>query len=176
MLPGIPSCLETERLLLRGFEASDWRDLHACYSDPECVRFTFGKPCSEEATWRMLATMIGHWSMRGYGPYAVVERASGRVIGPVGLWYPHGWPEPEIKWALARDCWGRGYAREAALAVRKMAARALPDLHLISFIHPQNSASIRLAESIGARFEQELPYRGEAWRVYRHPAPAEEGG
>jgi RimJ/RimL family protein N-acetyltransferase len=115
-----------------------------------------------------MAGMMGHWLLRGYGPYAVEERGTGRVIGPVGLWYPVDWPEPEIKWALARDCWGRGYAVEAAVAVREMARVSLPELHLISFIQAENSASIALAERMGATFENVLPFRGGEWCLYRH--------
>ncbi|WP_234422154.1 GNAT family N-acetyltransferase [Sedimenticola thiotaurini] len=155
-------------MTLRTFREADWRDLHAYYSDPECTRHTVGKPLREAATWQVLASMIGHWEMRGYGPYAVVERASGRVIGPVGLWYPLDWPEPEIKWALARDYWGRGYALEAALAVREMAAEQLPDIRLISLIQAENRASIALAERIGAMFERTLAFRGGVWHLYRH--------
>lgn len=164
----IPERLETERLVLRTFREEDWRDLHAYYSDPECTRYTMGKPLSEAGTWQVLAGMIGHWQMRGYGPYAVLERGSGRVIGPVGLWYPLDWPGPEIKWALARDFWGQGYALEAALAVRRMAAETLPGLRLISFIQAENRASIALAERMGALFEKTLPFRGGEWCIYRH--------
>lgn len=164
----IPDHLETRRLRLRTFREQDWRDLHAYYSDPECTRYTVGKPLREAGTWQLLASMIGHWEMRGYGPYAVEEQSSGRVIGPVGLWYPLDWPEPEIKWALARDYWGRGYALEAALAVREMAAGRLPDIRLISLIQAANQASIALAERMGARFERTLAFRGGEWHLYRH--------
>lgn len=164
----IPVRLETERLILRTFREADWRDLHTYYSDPECTRYTVGKPLSEGGTWRTMAGMMGHWLLRGYGPYAVEERGTGRVIGPVGLWYPVDWPEPEIKWALARDCWGRGYAVEAAVAVREMARVSLPELHLISFIQAENSASIALAERMGATFEKVLPFRDGEWCRYRH--------
>jgi len=154
--------------MLRAFQEGDWRDLYAYYSDPECTRYTVGKPLSEAGTWQVLAAMTGHWQMRGYGPYAVVERNTGRVLGPVGLWYPLGWPEPEIKWALARDYWGRGYAVEAARAVRRMAGEMLPEIRLISLIQVDNRASIALAERMGALFEKTLPFRDRVWRLYRH--------
>ncbi|WP_428608146.1 GNAT family N-acetyltransferase [Sedimenticola sp.] len=164
----IPERLETERLVLRTFEEEDWRDLHAYYSDPVCTQFTVGQPLTEGGTWRILASMIGHWQIRGYGPYAVVERASGRVVGPVGLWYPVDWPEPEIKWALARQYWGQGFALEAARAVREMAGEVLPAIKLISFIQAENSASIALAKRLGAVFEEARPFRGGTWHLYRH--------
>ena len=86
----------------------------------------------------------------------------------VGLWYPNDWPEPEIKWALIRRYWGRGFASEAALAVRKMAAEFIPELSLISFINSDNLPSIKLAKAIGAIFEKEVEFRGGKWHIYRH--------
>jgi hypothetical protein len=47
------------------------------------------------------------------------EKNLKRVIGVVSLDYPNDWPEPEIQWGLVRKFWGRGYASEAAGAVKK---------------------------------------------------------
>ncbi len=128
----IPSSLETARLTLRKFEEEDWDALHRIFEDDECVRYTIGAPLERRQTWRTLAGCIGRWQLRGCGPYAVVERSSGAVIGPVGLWYPGEWPEPEIKSCLARRFWGQGYATQAAAAVKAMAARELGWRRLIS--------------------------------------------
>jgi RimJ/RimL family protein N-acetyltransferase len=167
--------LETERLLLRMFVEEDWRALHEYYSDAECMRYTFRRPLAEAATWRALAGMAGQWLLRGYGPYAVEEKATGAVLGAVGLWYPLEWPEPEIKWALARRHWGKGYASEAVRAVQQMARECVPDLSLISLIDRENLASIRLAEAVGARFERELDFAGSPFHIYRHPMDKEKG-
>ena len=112
MDPLVPRELTTERLLLRQFREADCEDLHTYYGDPEATAFTTQEVYTLDQTWRVVATMIGHWQLRGYGPYAVEERASGRVLGPVGFWYPRDWPSPEIKWALARAHWGKGFASE----------------------------------------------------------------
>jgi RimJ/RimL family protein N-acetyltransferase len=160
--------LETNRLVLRMFRDGDWRDLHEYYGDSECMRYTLKKAHTEAETWRVMASLVGHWHLRGYGPYAVEEKASGTVLGIVGLWYPMGWPEPEIAWGLARRHWGRGFAREAARAVHHMALHCLPDVALISFIDALNTASIHLAKALGAVYEKTVAFRGESWVVYRH--------
>lgn len=168
----IPQTLETGRLLLRMFRDADWRGLHEHFSDPECTRYTFRRALTEAATWRAMASMAGHWLLRGYGPYAVIEKSTGTVLGTVGPWYPVEWPEPEIKWALARRHWGRGYASEAVRAVQRMARESLPQLRLISLIDSRNEASIRLALAVGARLEREIEFAGAPFHVYRHPAAA----
>ncbi len=89
-------------------------------------------------------------------------------MGPVGLWYPNDWPGPEIKWALAREYWGRGYASEAARAVKKVAAERMPEISLISLISSDNEASIKLAIALGATFEKEIEFRGQQTHIFRH--------
>lgn len=167
----IPQVLETGRLRLRPFAHDDWRALHEHFSDAECTRYTFRRALTEAATWRAMASMAGHWLLRGYGPYAVEEKTTGSVLGTVGPWYPLEWPEPEIKWALARRHWGRGYASEAVRAVQRVALEHLPQLRLISLIDSRNEASIRLALAVGARFEREMEFADAPFHVYRHPSP-----
>jgi RimJ/RimL family protein N-acetyltransferase len=164
----IPDSLQTKRLTLRIFKESDWRDLHEHYSDATCTKYTFGRALSEGESWRAMASMTGHWHLRGYGPYVAEEKATGKILGVVGLWYPNDWPGPEIKWALIRRYWGQGFASEAARAVKSMAAEFMPELPLISFIHSENLASINLAKAIGAQFEKEVEFRESAWHIYRH--------
>lgn len=172
----IPQRLETGRLLLRTFVNDDWRALHEHFSDPECTRYTFRRALTEAASWRAMASMAGHWDLRGYGPYAVEEKATGTVLGTVGPWYPLEWPEPEIKWALAARHQGKGYASEAVRAVQRMAHECLPGLRLISLIDSRNEASIRLALAVGATLERELEFAGGPFHLYRHPARSAPGG
>ena len=96
------------------------------------------------------------------------EVKTGKVIGPVGMWYPLEWPEPEIKWGLARAYWGQGFAREAAEAVRAMAVMHVPEYDLISLISPSNANSISLAESLGEVYEKTIPFRDSEALLYRH--------
>ena len=166
----VPKALETERLLLRQFEDDDWHDLHAYYSDAASMKYTIGRELTEGETWRTMSGMIGHWQLRGYGPYAEVEKASNTVLGPVGFWYPNDWPSPEIKWGLAPAYWGKGFASEAARAVQAAGLNHLPEIRLISLIHPDNGPSIRLAKAVGATLERIHDFRGGNWHIYRHPA------
>lgn len=165
----VPEQLETERLLLRQFKDSDWSDLHHYYSSEQATKYTVRRVFSEGDTWRAMSSMLGHWVLRGYGPYALEEKETGKVIGISGFWYPNDWPEPEIKWALCPEYWGQGYASEAAKAVQQVGREYLPETPLISFIHSENMASIALAKAVGAVLEEEVNFRGACWHVYRHP-------
>ena len=164
----IPEQLETERLVLRMFRESDWKDMHEYYGDPECTKYTSGRALKEYESWQKVAALLGHWQMRSYGAYAVEEKSSKKVSGVVGLDYPLDWPEPEIQWGLSRQFWGKGYASEAVREVKKMTAQYLPDLSLISLIHPNNNSSINLAKAVGAYFEKDYFFRDDTWSIYRH--------
>jgi RimJ/RimL family protein N-acetyltransferase len=164
----IPTSIETERLLLRMFREPDWRDLHEYYGDPECAKYTSRRPLRDYETWQKVAALVGHWELRNYGSYAAEEKVSGRVIGVVGLDYPSDWPEPEIQWGLARTYWGKGYASEAVRATKRVTELYLPDLSLISLIHPENLSSIELAKAVGAQFQSEYFLRDDTWLIFRH--------
>lgn len=114
-----------------------------------------------------LASYVGHWQLRNFGPHAVVEKETGTLVGPVGLYYPGDWPGPEIMWTIAPDFWGKGYASEDAAAVRQAALDAGFD-RLISLIDPENSRSISVAKRLGASYEKTIPFRGGVADVYVH--------
>jgi RimJ/RimL family protein N-acetyltransferase len=159
--------LSTQRLTLRGFTAADLDALAPIYADPEVNRYIGdGTPADRAATWRALAGMLGHWQLRGYGMWALIERATGRLIGRAGLYNPEGWPGLEAGWLLARDCWGRGFATEAGHAVLAYAFTQVGADHLISLIRPGNTASIRVAERLGERLERESDLMGHRTLVY----------
>jgi RimJ/RimL family protein N-acetyltransferase len=69
--------------------------------------------------------------------------------------YPNDWPEPEIQWGLSRKYWGMGYASEGVRAVKRMALRYVPEISLISLIHPDNTNSVNLEKAVGAFFYRE---------------------
>jgi RimJ/RimL family protein N-acetyltransferase len=165
----IPESIESARLRLRTVKEDDWTALHEYYSDAESTTYTTLQPLPEDESRRVVGSLVRHWERKRYGPYVLEEKATGTVLGLAGLWYPKDWPEPEIKWALVRQHWGKGYAAEAARAVQAMAAHHMPELRLISLIHADNQPSIRVAVAVGATLESEMNFRGGVYRVYRHP-------
>jgi len=159
--------LDTPRLRLRQFAAADLDDYAALCADAEVMRYLGDRgPLSREDAWRQLAMLVGHWTLRGYGMWAVEELATGAFVGRVGLHYPEGWPEPELGWALARHYWGRGYALEAGTAALRIAFTMLRWPRAVSLIAPSNLRSIRLAERLGEHFERNLVVRGHEVSLY----------
>ena len=159
--------LETARLLLRQFRQSDFEPLAALHADPVVMRFLGdGKPRSRPETWVAMASYLGHWELRGYGLWAVEEKATGEFVGRIGLLNPEGWPGLEVAWTVARARWGNGFATEGAKAALDYAFSVLGLDHLISLIHPDNAASIRVALRIGEKLEGQAELFGVMRSVY----------
>jgi len=159
--------LETPRLLLRQFQPSDFDALARLSADPEVMKYlSDGKPKSRAESWLMMASFLGHWELRGYGLWAVEEKATGEFVGRIGLLNPEGWPGLELAWTLARERWGKGFATEGAKAALEYAFSVLKLDHVISLIHPENAASIRVALRVGEKLERQVELFGVMRSVY----------
>lgn len=170
-LTGVP-VLETERLVLRAPHAGDVEAWVAFDASPRS-RFVGGGQGRQHA-WRGLAGLIGHWVLRGFGPWAITERGVDDFLGIVGPWSPEGWPEPEILWSLTEAAEGRGIAAEAARAARGHAFGALGWPTAVSYIHPENARSLALAARLGCVRDDTAARldRAPEALVFRHPAPS----
>ncbi len=165
--------LETDRLILRGWRPEDFEPMAGFLADPETMRF-LGGPVGRDDAWRNLARTIGHWTLRGYGPWAVTRKSDGVLMGRVGLINPEGWPALEVGWTLGRPYWGLGYATEAAAAAMRYGFLTQPVDRLISLIDAENKGSqavaLRLGESKGGVHVQ--PFEGgsfttDMWSIAR---------
>jgi RimJ/RimL family protein N-acetyltransferase len=177
--------LETERLLLRRPAPEDAPDYTEIWSDPEVVRFLSGRTWSLTDAEASIGRMQRHWDWFGIGLFTLVRKEDKRILGRVGfLLWDDGWQnglserieprETEIGWALGREHWNQGYATEGALGCRDYALGPLGLTRVISLIHFENAASIRVAEKIGETFEREV--RGGFFRfpvdLYSSNGPA----
>jgi len=165
--------LETERLRLRMFRDDDLDAYARIVADPEVMRYLGdGQTLDRVGAWRQIAMILGHWTLRGYGLWAVEERATGALIGRIGCYNPEGWPGFEVGWVLARAYWGKGYATEGARRALAYAFGELRQDHVISLIYPANAASIRVAERLGEKLEGRTPLYGHDVLIYGISATA----
>lgn len=169
MTPTIPS-FTSDRLLLRPFTQDDFEPMAAFFADP--VSSSYGGPCGRDEAWRKFAVYSGHWVLRGFGPWAVQEKSTGAFVGVAGLWFPEGWSEPEITWALVPGQHGKGYATEAAKRSLQAAYEHFGWTTAISVVATDNPASMAVAERLGAQRECSIPFRHGLAHVYRHVAPS----
>ncbi len=159
--------LETERLRLRPFLQSDIDDYAALNADPEVLRYlSSGGPWERERAWRHMAFLIGHWQLVGAGMWAVEQKVTCTFVGMTGFADPEGWAGFELAWTLVRRWWGCGYATEAARSALDHAFNVLKKDRVISLIHPENQASIRVAERLGETLQGHSDLKGTPYLVY----------
>jgi RimJ/RimL family protein N-acetyltransferase len=163
--------LETARLILRMFRASDFEAYAEMCGDEEVMKYLGGATMNRSEAWRSMATVLGHWKLRGFGLWAVEEREHGVVVGRVGCWRPEGWPGLEIAWTLRRTSWGHGYATEAARVAIDVAFSHLREPHVISMIDSDNEPSIRVAQRLRMRLEGRTDLMGHPVLVYGLRSP-----
>lgn len=154
--------LETKRLQLRPFRRSDLDDYAALNADPEVLRYLGGgpEPWDRGRSWRHLAFLLGHWQLGGCGMWALEHRETGAFLGMTGFAEPAGWPGCELAWTLARRFWGHGYATEGARAALCYAFTVLKKDRVVSLIHPENRASVRVAERLGEALQGRILHLG----------------
>lgn len=142
--------LETERLLLRELEQSDWDDLAKILQNPR-VMYAYEHSFSDEDVQIWLDRQRNRYQQYGFGLWAMVLKETEQMIGQAGLtMQPYkGGEVLEIGYLLKEDYWYMGYAREAAEACKLYAFEQLDRDKVHSVIKVDNKASIRVAESIG---------------------------
>jgi RimJ/RimL family protein N-acetyltransferase len=161
--------LTSARLLLRAFRAGDLDAYAAMQANPEVMRHLItGHTTTRVEVWRTMATFLGQWALRGYGMWAVEQLDGGAFVGSVGIFEPLDWPEPEIAYSLDRPFWRRGFATEAAMVARDWFFAHFPVGRVASFIRPENGASIRVVQRLGAVREGITELRGSTYELWVH--------
>jgi len=172
-VPESPTLITTERLVVRRLLPNDVDALLAVYGDPESMLWVGdGQPLDRAACEQWVAVTERNVATRGYGMSAMVERASGAVIGFVGLVHPGGQELPELKYALKRTHWGLGLATEAARAMLAWGAERFGLSTIIATIAPENDDSRRILIKLGmTEIEPRLDDDGLPTCVFRWSAP-----
>lgn len=168
-----PALFETARLRCRRWRRDDLDALFAVYADPLAMRFVGdGQPITREQCREWLDVTERNYAQRGYGMFALEDRASGAVVGFCGLVHPGGQEEPEVKYAFRRSAWGRGLASEMVPALLAHGNQTHGLMRIIATVAPGNEPSQRVLLKAGAvRQPDRHNDDGSTTRVYEWRAP-----
>ena len=152
--------LETERLRLRRLRETDLDPLARWSADPRVMRYMARGVMTRDETEAALGRWIAHWEEHGFGLWGAEEKATGKLIGRIGLSFHSEWPEdPEVGWKLDPAHWGRGFATEGGAASIRYGFETLGAERIVSICDPENAASRRVMERLGLRFLTEKRHR-----------------
>lgn len=139
--------LHTDRLVLRAPVIGDFAAYRALMASDRAIYM--GGPFDERSAWGMFASDVAMWTLFGHGCLMIELAQTGQCVGQVGINHGPLFPEKELGWFLYAGFEGRGYASEAALAVRNWAFGSFGLDTLASYVDENNAASIRVAERLG---------------------------
>lgn len=159
--------MATDRLVLRWWRLDDADAMFRIFGDPAVHEHTGADPYQSPAAARAwLEREVVEAPARGYGHWAVVEQASGEVVGSCGFRAGSPPGEAEIGFTIARSRWGRGYATEIAAACVRFAMENLAASKVVSMTRPANAPARRVLEKLGLELRGNEEHDGVVWCVY----------
>lgn len=152
------SVLETDRLVLDHLVEDDAPFILGLLNEPSFLRYIGDKGVRtlEGARDYLHDGPLASYAENGYGLYRVTQRCDGEPVGICGLVRRDTLPHADIGFAFLPPYWSRGYASEAAAAVRRFAHETLGLDRLLAITSQDNHGSIRVLEKIGLRFDSML--------------------
>jgi RimJ/RimL family protein N-acetyltransferase len=153
--------IETDRLRHRMLRIEDLPDLMSIVGDGEAMKYLGlegATPLTLEEAKDLLIRMIAFWDQRGFGRWAVLNKATANMVGLCGLRLLED--TPELFYAFAKDYWGQGLATESARACLRYGFEELGFDRIVAASRHANAASIRVMKKIGMRYEKEINYQG----------------
>ncbi len=135
--------LETERLLLKKTEQSDFDNLYSLRSDPEVMRYSEQGVQTKEDIHKFIDITVPYQKRYGYDICVVFEKNSGAFVGQAGLFRASGDDQSDIEigFSLHKKYWGRGYGTELVKALIQWGFDHLPVRKLVAYTDPKNTAS-----------------------------------
>jgi RimJ/RimL family protein N-acetyltransferase len=153
---GFRPTIENSDVILRQWRAADF-EFYAAYLGNEATAEYVGGAVDKQKAWRHLASLIGHWTLRGFGVYAVEDFATGQLQGCAGLWQPQGWPCREFAFWFTVEAYASVCAVQATQLAMDEVNTVFPQESVTSFIHPKNLPALALAGELGGMPQGEEP-------------------
>ena len=161
-----PPTLTTARMTLRPMRHGDFPAYAALMASPRAAYM--GGPYNTAAAWGLFCHDAGCWALFGHGALMMDLRSTGDTVGQVGLNAGPLFPETELGWFVYDGHEGQGYATEGATALRDWAFAHLHIDTLVSYTHPENTASKAVALRLGAIPDDAAPRQDPEDCVFRH--------
>ena len=148
--------IETERLTLRQLTTDDAEFMFELFNDPSFIRNIGDRNIRtiDDACQYIVNGPVASYAKNGFGLYLVVLKETGESIGMCGLIRRDGLEDVDIGYAFLPRFWSKGYASEAAQAVKEYAKDVVGLKRMVAIVDPANEGSIRVLEKLGLHYEK----------------------
>lgn len=148
--------LETQRLILRQLTEADAEFIYELLNEPSWIQYIGDRHIHtlEDARAYIRNGPAASYKKNGFGLYLIALKETQEPIGMCGLIRREGLDDVDIGYALLPRFWSKGYAVEAAQAVKEYARDVIGLKRLVAIVDPTNEPSIRVLERVGLRYEK----------------------
>jgi RimJ/RimL family protein N-acetyltransferase len=162
--------LETNRLNLHKLSVENAGFMLGLLNEPSFLQNIGdrGVRTIAEAQQYILKGPVDSYKRFGFGMWLAALKESGLPIGTCGLVKRDFLADVDIGFAFLPEFWSKGYAYEAAAAVKTYALGVLGLKRLVAIVNQDNVASAKVLEKVGLQFERmiRLPDSGKEIRLF----------
>lgn len=160
--------LQTDRLLIRTWMLDDAEALFGICRNSEVMRHIGnGEPYqSIDEARSFLNWAVSYQANNGFCRWAVVEKASEKIVGSCGFALLESSGEVELGYLISGQSWGKGFATEAAKACLEYGFEKLRFSAVVALTDPEHTESQRVVEKLGFICRGIENYDGESNKVY----------
>jgi len=147
--------METERLFFRFYEEKDKAELIALFTDPAVMKYVGDGVLTKRQAEEWWQKLFGKLYPLKFNIWAVFTKEDSRYVGHAGI-YPRQTKKEdwEFVYFLNQKSWGKGYATEIARRIIEFAFEELSLREVFATVDDDHSASIRVLEKTGMKFER----------------------
>lgn len=152
--------IQTERLLLRPLSLNDLYTTHQYVGDTENIKYMVYFPSNNlEETKEFISKAVDEWNktLPLFYEFAVVFKSE--HIGSVSIYLDEKRTEAELAWIIKKDYWGKGYATEAAKAIKDFAVDELKVKRILACCDSKNTASYHIMQKLSLQLENDTQER-----------------
>ncbi|MGL2966753.1 GNAT family N-acetyltransferase [Flavobacterium sp. XGLA_31] len=163
--------LETERLILRELNMQDSKSFYELNLNPNVIKFTGDKAFKNLMEAENFLRNYKEYEKNGYGRWAVIDKSSGKFVGWCGLKYNTEIDETDIGFRFFEEYWNQGFATESAKACLHYGFEKLNLKTIVGRAMAENSASIKVLEKLGMKYEKEFRFDEQKGLIYTIKKP-----
>jgi RimJ/RimL family protein N-acetyltransferase len=147
--------LITTRLRLEPFKSSHLEELYYLNSDSNVMKYITGRPLTLDETLQHMDLVKKNWADLGFSSWSMMDKETNDYIGTCGIQHIEFNPDNplEFGWRLKPDKRKRGYATEAAHAMKKFIFETTRINELFALCHQENGASERVMQRVGMQYD-----------------------
>jgi len=157
--------IETKRLIINKFDASDIDAWALIESDPKVREFVDNKALTFSEAKSYVLENIESYKINGYGRYAVRYKLNKNLVGMCG--FLNDELGIDFGYRYSRETWGQGIGTEAAQAVIKYGLTELVLRSIVAGVLPENIASDKILIKLGFIFEEQIYFMGKLCKKYK---------